>query len=100
MVNASASYLQNLFKGTSNGNSIRASVGFLVPVGTRHNFQLQGNYLNNTSKDVTIIQNFNETNVQFIYGLTFKCSRDETIFFKVMLPTEKSIPLILPTVNV
>ncbi|MBK8930041.1 MAG: hypothetical protein IPM72_10305 [Chitinophagaceae bacterium] len=71
MVNASASYLQNLFKGTSNGNSIRASVGFLVPVGTRHNFQLQGNYLNNTSKDVTIIQNFNETNVQFIYGLTF-----------------------------
>ncbi len=71
MLNASATFLQNLFKGASNGNSIRALVGFSVPVGTHHNFQLMGNYLKNSSKDVSVIQNFNETTVQLIYGLTF-----------------------------
>ncbi|MBS1632776.1 MAG: hypothetical protein JST10_09405 [Bacteroidetes bacterium] len=71
MVNASASYLQNSFKGKDNGHTIRATLGFTVPVGTHHNFQLLGNYMDNTSKDISVIQNFNETNIQFIYGLTF-----------------------------
>lgn len=71
MVNASASYLQNTFKGNDNGHTIRATLGFTVPVGTHHNFQLLGNYMDNTSKDISVIQNFNETNIQFIYGLTF-----------------------------
>lgn len=71
MVNASGSYLQNTFKGKDNGQTIRATLGFTVPVGTHHNFQLLGNYLDNTVKDISIVQNFNETNIQFIYGLTF-----------------------------
>ena len=71
MVNASGSYLQNTFKGKDNGQTIRATLGFTVPVGTHHNFQLLGNYLDNTVKVVSIVQNFNETNIQFIYGLTF-----------------------------
>lgn len=71
MVNISASYLQNTFKGNNNGRTIRGTLGFTVPVGTHHNFQLLGNYMDNTSKDISIIQNFNETNIQFIYGLTF-----------------------------
>ncbi|HRP30584.1 MAG TPA: hypothetical protein PKV73_01775 [Agriterribacter sp.] len=71
MVNASGSYLQNTFKGNDNGHTIRATLGFTVPVGTHHNFQLLGNYLDNTSKDISVIQNFNETNIQLIYGLTF-----------------------------
>lgn len=71
MLNASASYLQNTFKGNSNGRTIRGTLGFTVPVGLHHNFQLLGNYMDNTSKDISIIQNFNETNIQFIYGLTF-----------------------------
>lgn len=71
LINASGTYNQNMFKGIENGHTIRATLGFTVPVGTHHNFQLLGNYLDNTSKDVTLIQNFNETNVQLIYGLTF-----------------------------
>ena len=71
MVNASGSYLQNTFKGKDNRQTIRATLGFTVPVGTHHNFQLLGNYLDNTVKDISIVQNFNETNIQFIYGLTF-----------------------------
>lgn len=71
LINASGTYNQNMFKGIENGHTVRATLGFTVPVGTHHNFQLLGNYLDNTSKDVTLIQNFNETNVQFIYGLTF-----------------------------
>lgn len=70
-VNASASWLQNTFKGNDNGHSIRATLGFTVPLGTHHNFQLLANYLDNTVKDISMVQNFNETNIQFIYGLTF-----------------------------
>ncbi|HQZ76606.1 MAG: hypothetical protein JNK36_11250 [Bacteroidia bacterium] len=70
-LNTSFSYLQNKFKGNDNGNTIRFTLGFMVPVGTHHNFQLMCNYLDNTSKDVSLIQNFKETNIQFIYGLTF-----------------------------
>lgn len=71
MVNASASYLQNIFKGNNNGRTIRGTLGFTVPVGTHHHFQVLGNYMDNSSKDISVIQNFNETNIQFIYGLTF-----------------------------
>ncbi len=70
-LNTSYSYLQNKFKGNNNGHTTRFTIGFMVPVGTHHNFQLACNYLNNTSKDVFLIQNFNETNIQFIYGFTF-----------------------------
>lgn len=70
-LNASASYLQNTFKGDDNGHTIRATAGFTVPVGTHHNFQLLGNYMNNQSKNISIIQSFDELSVQFIYGLNF-----------------------------
>ena len=69
--NASGSYLENTFKGNSNGYTINASAGFTVPVGTHHNFQLLGNYMTNQSKNIGIAQNFDELSVQFIYGLNF-----------------------------
>lgn len=70
-LNASGSYLQNSFAGSSNGYTIRATAGVTVPFGTHHNFQLLGNYLNNSAKNTSIVQNFDELTVQFIYGLTF-----------------------------
>ncbi len=69
--NASATYFQNTFKGVDNGNTIRATAGFTIPVGTHHNFQLLGNYMTNQSKNTTVIQSFDELSVQFIYGLNF-----------------------------
>lgn len=69
--NASASYMNNLFKGASNGYTINVTAGISVPVGTHHNFQVMGIYLDNTSKDQTVIQTFNELSVQFVYGLNF-----------------------------
>lgn len=69
--NASGSYLENTFKGNSNGYTLHASAGFTVPIGTQHNFQLLGNYMTNQSKNTTIVQNFDELSVQFIYGLNF-----------------------------
>lgn len=72
LVNGSGTYSQNTFDGEDNGHTIRASLGFTVPVGTHHNFQLLGNYLTNTAKNVSSgSENFNETTIQFIYGLTF-----------------------------
>lgn len=70
-INASASYLNNFFKGVDNGRTITVNFGITVPLGTHHNFQLLGNYMDNTSKDITLIQNFNELSVQFVYGLNF-----------------------------
>lgn len=70
-VNATGSYLVNYFKGNSNGHTITITAGITVPVGTHHNFQLLGNYMDNTSKDITLIQNFNELSVQFVYGFNF-----------------------------
>lgn len=70
-VNASAAYLNNFFKGTDNGHTITITAGVTVPVGTHHNFQILGNYMDNTSKDISIIQNFNELSVQFVYGFNF-----------------------------
>lgn len=70
-VNASASWLQNTFKGADNGHTIRVTTGVIVPVGTHHNFQLLGDYMNNQSKNISIVQNFDEFSVQFIYGLNF-----------------------------
>lgn len=70
-VNASFSYLNNFFKGNGNGHTITVTAGVTVPVGTHHNFQILGNYMDNTSKDISLIQNFNELSVQFVYGFTF-----------------------------
>lgn len=70
-INASASYLNNFFKGVDNGRTVTVNLGVTVPLGTHHNFQLLGNYMDNTSKDITVIQNFNELSVQFVYGLNF-----------------------------
>lgn len=70
-VNASFSYLNNFFKGNGNGHTITVTAGVTVPVGTHHNFQILGNYMDNTSKDISLIQNFNELSVQFVYGFNF-----------------------------
>lgn len=71
-MNASVSYLQNSFNNKNNGHSIRGTLGLTMPAGRHHNFQLLGNYLDNTSKDILSgIQNFNELQLQFIYGLNF-----------------------------
>lgn len=70
-INASASFLSNFFKGKENGHTITATAGVTVPVGSHHNFQLLGNYMDNTSKDISLIQNFNELSVQFVYGFNF-----------------------------
>lgn len=71
MANASASFMNNFFKGSNNGNTINVTAGVTVPVGTHHNFQLLGNYMKNKAKDITIVQNFDELSVQFIYGYNF-----------------------------
>ncbi len=70
-VNVSASYLNNFFKGKDNGHTISVTAGVSVPVGTHHNFQILGNYMDNTSKDISVIQNFNELSIQFVYGFNF-----------------------------
>lgn len=71
MANASASFMNNFFKGSDNGNTINVTAGVTVPVGTHHNFQLLGNYMKNKAKDISVVQNFDELSVQFVYGYNF-----------------------------
>ena len=70
-MNTALSYLINKFNQKRNGNTFKGTLGATVPVGTHHNFQLMINYLKNKAINTSVVQNFNETSVQFIYGLTF-----------------------------
>ncbi len=70
-LNTVLSYLSNKFDKKPNGNTFRGSLGAMVPVGTHHNFQLMINYLKNKAINTSVVENFSETSVQFIYGLTF-----------------------------
>lgn len=70
-LNTMLSYLSNKFDKKPNGNTFRGSLGAMVPVGTHHNFQLMINYLKNKAINTSVVENFSETSVQFIYGLTF-----------------------------
>lgn len=71
MANASLAYMTNTFDGLSNGHTTRMTIGVTVPVKNRHRFQLIFNYLNNSTTNTLVVQNFSELSTQIIYGLTF-----------------------------
>jgi hypothetical protein len=70
-MNAQVTWLSNTFNKEPNGHTLRATLGVNIPAGTHHNFQILGNYLKNQSDNTTVVQSFNESSVQVIYGLSF-----------------------------
>ena len=71
MINAQVSYLNNTFNNQSNGYTVRGTLGGTVTVAAHHSFQLLFSLLKNNSKNTMVIENFNEFNVQLVYGLSF-----------------------------
>lgn len=70
-VNINASYNSNYFNSNSNGHTINADASCNIPVYKKHTIQLAASYLNNTSKDVSFIQNFSEYIFRVGYGYSF-----------------------------
>jgi len=67
----SSNYCTNFLNGSSNGYTTTGNLSCTIPIYKKHSVQLTGSYMNNNSKDETVVQTFSEYIFRIVYGLTF-----------------------------
>lgn len=71
-VNVNGGYNSNFYNSAANGYTVTADAGCAYPFAKQHSVQLVVSYLNNSSKDQTVVQSFSEYIFRVVYGFTLK----------------------------